>query len=71
MNALREIVTKKNGRVSMRIPKEYAQQRFEIIVIPIEDSPKDSLALLMDKIGYEAQKQGLTPEILNDLLIQE
>ncbi len=25
MNALREIVTPKNGRVSMRIPKEYAQ----------------------------------------------
>jgi hypothetical protein len=37
MNALREIVSPKNGRLSIKIPKEYTQERFEVIVIPIEE----------------------------------
>jgi hypothetical protein len=40
INALRQIVTTKNGVVSIRIPKEYTQKRFELIVLPI-DKPTD------------------------------
>jgi hypothetical protein len=43
MNALREIVTSKNGLLSIRIPKEYTQRQFEVIVIPIEESSETTI----------------------------
>jgi hypothetical protein len=72
MNALREIVSSKNGRISMRLPKQYTQQRFEVIVIPIEEKVfQDALSKTMDKIGFEAENRGLTPDILEQLLASQ
>lgn len=38
MNALRQIVSPQNGRLLIEIPKEYPQKRFEVIILPIDDT---------------------------------
>lgn len=37
MNALRQIVMPKNGKLSVQLPKEYTQKSFEVIVLPIDE----------------------------------
>jgi hypothetical protein len=48
MDVLREIVVPKNGKILVRIPKNYPQKRFEVIVIPIEDTETDLLKAKMN-----------------------
>lgn len=43
MNDIRSIFTPKNGQLLIDIPREYKQKRFEIIVIPIEESEEESI----------------------------
>ena len=38
MNAIRQILSPANGKLLIDIPKEYQQKRFEVIVLPIEDT---------------------------------
>ena len=49
MNALRQIVTQKDGKLSVQLPKEYTQKSFEVIVLPI-DEPTD-IELIKAKIN--------------------
>jgi hypothetical protein len=37
MNAIRQIISPKNGKISIDIPKQYAQKRFEVIVLPLDE----------------------------------
>ncbi|WP_375444163.1 hypothetical protein [uncultured Fibrella sp.] len=39
MNAIRQIVRPLNGRISIDIPKEYQQNSFEVIILPIDEVP--------------------------------
>ncbi len=43
MNALRKVLSPKNGLLSIRIPKKYTQKQFEVIAIPIEDQSEKML----------------------------
>ncbi|MBO0948312.1 hypothetical protein [Fibrella forsythiae] len=38
MNAIRQIVSPLNGRISIDIPEEYRQKSFEVIILPIDDT---------------------------------
>ena len=38
MNAIRQIVSPLNGRISIDIPKEYQQKSFEVIILPIDEA---------------------------------
>ncbi len=38
MNAIRQIVSPQNGRLFIDLPKEFIQMRFEVIVLPIDES---------------------------------
>ena len=73
MNALRPFVTASDSAsVLITLPPEYRQQRLEIIVLPVsEDSKEDQFLQLLDDISSKAQKKGLTPEILEQLLNEE
>lgn len=73
MNALRQFVTASDSAsVLITLPPEYRQQRLEIIVLPVsEDSKEDQFLQLLDEISTKAQKRGLTPEILEQLLNEE
>ena len=73
MNALRQFVTASDSAsVLITLPPEYRQQRLEIIVLPVsEDSKEDQFLQLLDDISSKAQKKGLTPEILEQLLNEE
>lgn len=73
MNALRQFVTASDSAsVLITLPPEYRQQRLEIIVLPVsEDSKEDQFLQLLDDISNKAQKRGLTPEILEQLLNEE
>jgi hypothetical protein len=72
MNALRQFVTvTDNASVQINLPPEYRQQRLEIIILPMDDMSEatlDAWGSVMDKMSATAQKNGLTPEILKDLL---
>lgn len=43
MNALRQILSPLNGQLLIDIPKEYQQKRFEVIVLPIEETPEQDI----------------------------
>ena len=49
MNALRQIVTPSNGQLLIDIPKEYQQKRFEVIVLPIDETTEQDI--LKDKMA--------------------
>lgn len=38
MNAIRQIAVSLNGQILIDIPKEYKQKRFEVIILPIEET---------------------------------
>ncbi len=73
MNALRQFVTASdNASVLISLPPEYRQQRLEIIVLPLlDESKEDKFLQLLDETSNKAQKRGLTPEILEQLLNEE
>jgi hypothetical protein len=70
MNAIRQYVTTIDGNVTLKLPAEYTRRRLEIIVLPADDS-NDELSKIMDKMSDTAEKNGLTPEILAQLLADE
>ncbi|MCU0340731.1 MAG: hypothetical protein MUE30_12670 [Spirosomaceae bacterium] len=70
MNALRQYVTTTDGNVILKLPAEYTRRRLEIIVLPADDTD-DELSKIMDKMSDTAEKNGLTPEILAQLLADE
>ena len=70
MNALRQYVTTIDGNITLKLPAEYTRRRLEIIVLPADDT-NDELLKIMDKMSDTAEKNGLTPEILNQLLADE
>ncbi|MBB3837208.1 hypothetical protein FHS57_001202 [Runella defluvii] len=43
MNALRQILTPSNGQLLIDIPKEYQQKRFEVIVLPIDETTEQDI----------------------------
>lgn len=70
MNALREIISPKNGRLSIVIPKNFNQKRFEVIVIPIEDNePTTFIKSQMD--AFLKTLPNAEPQIDNDLILNE
>ena len=50
MNAIRQIVSPQNGRIWIDVPKEFAQKRFQVIVLPIEETDEPSLLLTEEEI---------------------
>jgi len=70
MNAIRQYVTTIDGNVTLKLPIEYTRRRLEIIVLPTDDA-NDELEKIMDKMSDTAEKNGLTPEILAQLLADE
>lgn len=86
MNAIRQIVSPQDGRLSIEIPKEMDAQAFEVIVLPLGriDSPLLNLFKVnnneqfsrdfwksVSRLQTEAEQNGLTPEILADILKDE
>lgn len=86
MNALRQIVSPQNGRLLIDIPKGMDNQAFEVIVMPLGqiDSPMLNLLKIdnneqlsrdfwdsVAQLQTEAQQNGLTPEVLTDILKNE
>ena len=55
MNALRQIVSQFEGKILIEIPKEFKQKKFEVILLPIEDSfenetLKAQISLFLDSL---------------------
>lgn len=49
MNALRQVLGPQNGQLIIDLPKEYQQKRFEVIVLPIDDTDiKTQIHIKMD-----------------------
>ena len=70
MNALRQIVTPQNGRLSVQLPKEYTQKRFEVIVLPI-DEPTD-LELIKAKMKAFLETLPIEePNVTTDEIVAE
>ena len=67
MNALREIVTAQNGRISILIPREFKQKRFEVIVIPIDDL--DEKMALKNKMTAFLETLPKTEPAIDDAMI--
>jgi hypothetical protein len=67
MNALRQFVTTTDGTVVLQLPKEYLKRKLEIIILPADDGT-DELGDIMDKMSATAKRNGLTEELLNELL---
>ena len=43
MNAIRQIVSPQNGRISIDLPNEFTQKRFEVIVLPIDETTEQDI----------------------------
>lgn len=67
MNALREIATAQNGMISIVVPKEYKQKRFEVIAIPIDE--KDETTALKNKMAAFLKTLPTTKPAIDDAII--
>jgi hypothetical protein len=56
---------------SVSIEQQQKLQRFVNLLVREIESKPDALLALMDDISTKAEAQGLTPEILEDLLDEE
>ena len=86
MNALRQIAIPQNGKLWIDVPKEMNNRAFEVIVMPLEQMDDSMINLLkitnnvqlsqdfwntITELQTEATQNGLTPEILADILNDE
>ena len=70
MDALREITTAQNGRISIIIPKKFKQKRFEVIVIPIDDID-EKMALKNKMTAFLKTLPTTEPDIDNSIVLDE
>ncbi len=70
MNALREITTAQNGRISIIIPKEFKQKKFEVIVIPIDDID-EKMALKNKMTAFLKTLPTIEPDIDESMIMDE
>ena len=86
MNALRQIAIPQNGKLWIDVPKEMNNRAFEVIVMPLEQMDDSMINLLkitnnvqlsqdfwntITELQTEASQNGLTSEILADILNDE
>jgi hypothetical protein len=72
MEALRRYTSTLDGNLILKVPKEYRKRKLEIIIMPadnhFENDDDKNLLDIMKKMSDTAKKNGLTPEILEELL---
>jgi hypothetical protein len=83
MNAIRQIVKPVNGKLMIEVPKGMDNESFEVIVMPLNNTDDTLLNILkisnnhslkkeledcMNDLQNEAKKNGLTQEVLADIL---
>lgn len=86
MNALRQIVSPQNGRLSIDVPSGLEDQAFEVIVVPLGQMSSPLMNMLKianneqlstafwqatEAIQQQAMQNGMTPEQLDQLLTDE
>ncbi|WP_041257472.1 hypothetical protein [Fibrella aestuarina] len=86
MNALRQIVSPQNGRLSIDVPRGLEDQAFEVIVVPLGQMSSPLINALKvanneqlstafwqatEAMQQQATQNGLTPERLDQLLSDE
>ena len=70
MNALRQIVVPKNGKLSVQLPKEYTQKSFEVIVLPI-DEPTDIELIRAKMNAFLETLPADEPDLTTDEILAE
>lgn len=86
MNAIRQIIRSENGKIMIEVPKYMENQSFEVIIMPLENVDESTLNILkvsnnknlkaefwknVDNLQNEAVQNGLTEELLADILSDE
>jgi hypothetical protein len=70
MDAIRQTLAPQNGKLTITLPKEYKQKKFEVIVLPIEEhSEKKSLLEKMNLLISNLPKSN--PDITDEDIIAE
>lgn len=70
MDALRQILTPQNGKLSVKLPKEYTQKRFEVIVLPL-DEPTEIEDIKSKINAFLETLPGSEPDITNNEILAE
>jgi hypothetical protein len=70
MDALRQTLIPKDGKLTITLPKDYTQKKFDVIVLPIEENlEKKSLAEKMNLLLSSLPKN--EPDITDEEILNE